>query len=79
MNLSESLQSLRMGHRMRLKSITGDEFICERLHELGLRPGLQIEYLGQAPLGGPVLVRFLTTTLALRIEEARCLIVSISL
>ena len=47
--------------------------MVERLKEMGLYEGLMLEYLGQAPFGGPLLYRFSGTVVALRVEEARCL------
>lgn len=51
---------------------SGDQKICERLHEMGLYQGLSLRVIGRAPWGGPWLVQFHTTSLALRAEEAEC-------
>jgi len=50
----------------------GDEIYRERLHEMGLRIGSKVIVLGRAPFGGPLLIRFNTSFLALRNEEAVC-------
>ena len=55
----------------------GDQDTIERLKEMGLYEGLQIESLGQAPLAGPQIFRFANTILALRKEEALCVILRI--
>lgn len=49
------------------------ELMVERLKEMGLYEGLLVDYVGQAPFGGPLMYRFSGTVVALRIEEARCL------
>ncbi len=51
---------------------SGDDAICERLHEMGLHQGIVLKVVGRAPWKGPWLVQFKMTCLALRIEEAEC-------
>lgn len=51
---------------------SGDTIVVARLHELGLKAGLQISIEGRAPFGGAFLVRFGSTAIALRSEEALC-------
>lgn len=53
----------------------GDPWIIERLKEMGLHQGLEVEVMGQAPFGGPLLFRFGNTVLALRKEEAACTLI----
>jgi ferrous iron transport protein A len=54
-------------------SVAGDHSVATRLRELGFRPGVKIQVLGQAPFGGPFLVQIHTSVLALRRSEAECL------
>ncbi|KYG64050.1 ferrous iron transporter A [Bdellovibrio bacteriovorus] len=62
----------RPGHQFEITGFTGDQVYRERLHEMGLRVGTKVTVLGRAPFRGPLLVRFNTSFLALRNEEAAC-------
>lgn len=64
--------SLKPGQSVEIQNFVGDVVLCERLHEMGLRKGMVLTLLGRAPFGGPLLVRFNTSFLALRNEEAVC-------
>lgn len=70
MNLLESKP--KPGSRFEITGFEGEQVYRERLHEMGLRVGTQILVLGRAPFQGPLLVRFHTSFLALRSEEAAC-------
>lgn len=59
----------------RIHSFSGDHLIAERLKEMGVYPGLELQVVGRAPFCGPFLFRFGNTVLALRSEEAVCAIV----
>lgn len=74
MKLTDS--SLQIGQSVEIVNFEGDELYRERLHEIGLRKGLLLTILGRAPFRGPLLVRFQTSFLALRNEEAACTIVT---
>lgn len=67
--------SLKPGQIVEIQSLGGEILIRERLHEMGLHSGMLVTILGRAPFGGPLLVRFKTSFLALRNEEAQCAIV----
>jgi len=69
--------TLKPGHTVIIASLHGEDLLCERLHEMGLRAGMKITILGRAPFGGPLLIRFNTSFLALRHEEALCAIVTL--
>lgn len=49
--------------------------VGRRLIDLGLVPGASIEVLRKAPLGGPIIVRVANYEVALRLGEARHVIV----
>jgi Fe2+ transport system protein A len=65
-------RSLKTGQSVEIQGFSGPDLLRERLHEMGLRQGTQLEILGRAPFGGPLLIRFNTSFLALRNEEAAC-------
>lgn len=69
-----SLKSiLKPGQFFEISEFQGDAVILERMHELGLRIGVQLKFIRQAPFGGPFLFQVSTTLLALREEELECL------
>ena len=61
--------------RAHIKGFSGDAICVERLKEMGLHEGLEVQAVGQAPFGGPLLFRFGNTVLALRSEEAKCALI----
>jgi Fe2+ transport system protein FeoA len=73
MILSTVSKSAHRGQHFNILTLHGSHLLCERLHEMGLRPGLELEFWGRAPFKGPWLYRFQNTLLALREEEASCL------
>jgi len=64
------LDELRAGTRARIASITGDAALVQRLMELGVLEGEEVEVIGFAPLGDPLEVRLADTRLSLRRQEA---------
>ena len=65
--------SIKLGHLIEITGFVGDILFRERLHEMGLRVGSKISMIGRAPFRGPLLIRFNTSFLALRSEEAACI------
>lgn len=63
-------------NKCKIVAFNGDHLIIERLKEMGLHQGLEIEFVGQAPLLGPLVYRFGNTVLALRPQEAACIQIS---
>ncbi len=61
-----------IGVTVRIQSLRGHDQIVQRLRELGLHPGIEVEYVGQAPFAGPRILRVGATLIALRSEEAAC-------
>ena len=65
-----SLDQLRLGERARVEAIRGDDAIVQRLLEMGLIEGEEVEVIGFAPLGDPMEVRLGDYRLSLRRSEA---------
>ena len=61
-----SLDQLRAGQRARIEAVTGDGSLVQRLLEMGLLEGEDIEVLGFAPLGDPMEIRLRDYRLSLR-------------
>lgn len=65
-----SLDRLSPGQRGRIVSVQADDALGQRLLEMGLLEGDEVEVLALAPLGGPVEVRLGDYRLSLRRSEA---------
>jgi ferrous iron transport protein A len=70
-----SLDQLRVGQQARIESIRGSDVIAQRLLEMGLLEGDQVEVIGFAPLGDPMEIRLNDYRLSLRRSEAARVIV----
>jgi Fe2+ transport system protein FeoA len=65
-----SLDKLRAGQRARVEALDGVDTLAQRLMEMGLLEGTQIEVVRFAPLGEPIEVRLGDYCLSLRRREA---------
>jgi ferrous iron transport protein A len=65
-----SLDQLALGQRARVQAIQGDDALVQRLLEMGLLEGEEIEVIGFAPLGDPMEIRLRDYRLSLRRSEA---------
>lgn len=72
-----SLDQLRLGKRARVEAIRGDDAIVQRLLEMGLLEGEEIEVIGFAPLGDPMEIRLRDYRLSLRRSEAARVLVAV--
>jgi ferrous iron transport protein A len=65
-----TLQAAEPGTLSRIRRLSGDPAIRERLAELGLTPGQTVRMLRRAPLGDPLEVLVRGYRLAVRGDEA---------
>jgi ferrous iron transport protein A len=65
-----SLDRLSPGQRGLVVSLTGEPRLVQRLMEMGLLEGDEVELLAVAPLGDPLEVRLRDYRLSLRREDA---------
>jgi ferrous iron transport protein A len=65
-----TLDQLRIGQRGRIEGIDGNDSLMQRLLEMGLLEGDEVEVLGVAPLGDPLELRLRDYRLSLRRVEA---------
>ena len=72
-----SLDQLRVGQRARIQVLSGIDSLLQRLMEMGLLEGEEIEVLAIAPLGDPVEIRVRDYRLSLRRREAASVAVSL--
>jgi ferrous iron transport protein A len=73
-----SLDQLKTGQRARIDSVRGDDALGQRLLEMGLLEGDEVEVVGFAPLGDPMEVRLRDYRLSLRRAEAARILVSVT-
>jgi ferrous iron transport protein A len=73
-----SLDQLRAGERARIASLQGDDVIVQRLLEMGLFEGEEVEVLGFAPFGDPMEIRLRDYRLSLRRSEAARVLIQVS-
>ncbi len=65
-----SLDQLVVGQRGQVAEVLGDDALVQRLMEMGLLEGEELEIIGFAPLGDPVEIRLRDYRLSLRRNEA---------
>ena len=65
-----SLDQLAAGQSARIDLVEGNDAVVQRLMEMGVLEGEEIEVIGFAPLGDPMEVRLRDYRLSLRRAEA---------
>ena len=65
-----SLDQVKQGCRARVEAIQGDDGLVQRLLEMGLLEGDEVEVIGFAPMGDPMEIRLRDYRLSLRRSEA---------
>ena len=65
-----SLDRLQPGQRGRIATLAGDDALAQRLMEMGMFEGEEIEVIALAPLGDPIEIRLGDSRLSLRRREA---------
>jgi ferrous iron transport protein A len=68
--VTTSLDQMRPGDRGRVVAVAGADALVQRLMEMGLLEGAEVEIVGVAPLGDPIDVRLGDYRLSLRRAEA---------
>lgn len=70
-----TLADLPLGGRAIVQSVEGDELACVHLMEAGFTPGQAVRLVARSPLGCPIAVAVRGAVIALRREEAACILV----
>jgi Fe2+ transport system protein FeoA len=73
-----TLDQLEAGQRARIDAIQGIDALGQRLLEMGLIEGDEIEVVSFAPLGDPMEIRLRDYRLSLRRTEAARILVSVT-
>lgn len=71
------LPNVEKGLKVKIKRVELPKDLRDKLYELGLVPGQEIEVLQDAPFGGPVKIRVGSYCLALRRKEAKGIFVEV--
>jgi ferrous iron transport protein A len=71
------LDQLRVGQRARVSAVAGQDGLVQRLLEMGLLEGEEVEVICFAPLGDPMEIRLRDYRLSLRRREAACISVEL--
>lgn len=66
-----TLDTLQVGDRATVRAVSGGDDMMIRLMEMGFVRGAPLEFIKQAPLGGPLEVRVRGYHVSLRQAEAR--------
>lgn len=72
-----TLKDGKAGMTVRIDRI-GDSALKERLMTMGLIPGTKVKVLRSAPLGDPMAIGIRSYNLALRLEDAKAIDVSMA-
>ncbi len=65
-----TLDQLQLNQRGRIDALDGEDALVQRLLEMGLLDGEEVEVIGFAPLGDPMELRLRDYRLSLRRAEA---------
>jgi len=71
------LSDLQVGKLASIKRVTGANETMERLRDLGLVPGEEVQVIKKAPFGDPIEIRIMNYSLCIRKSEARKIRVSL--
>lgn len=71
------LPNVEKGLKAKIKRVELPKDLRDKLYELGLVPGQEIEVLQDAPFGGPIKIRVGSYCLALRRKEAKGIFVEV--
>ncbi len=66
----QMLSDLQVGQRGQVTALAGEATLVQRLYEMGIYEGEEVEVLGFAPFGDPMEIRLRDYRLSLRRAEA---------
>jgi Fe2+ transport system protein FeoA len=72
-----TLDQLAVGQRGEVESLRGEDALLQRLLEMGLLEGEEVEVTNVAPLGDPIEIRLRDYRLSLRRREAARVLVKL--
>jgi Fe2+ transport system protein FeoA len=72
---SRSLADVKEGFQGHIREVQGDSSLCSRLLEMGFTPGQAVALVASSPFRDPIAFSLRGTVIALRRQEARCILV----
>lgn len=69
------LSEVKLGGLARLIDVTGSADFVQRMHEIGLVPGAEVQIDQKLPMQGPLVIKYMTTRLAIRRADAENILV----
>jgi Fe2+ transport system protein FeoA len=73
--MRKTLVDLKPGQSAAIAKIIATDSLRQRLYDLGLTPGTQVELIKFAPFGDPLEIRLRNYQLTLRVSEANFVII----
>ncbi|MBQ9453967.1 MAG: ferrous iron transport protein A [Desulfovibrio sp.] len=70
-----SLSTLHKGEHGQIVQVCSYGELGRRIRDMGLVPGMPVTLLGRAPMGDPLALRVVDTTVALRKREAAAILI----
>ncbi len=70
-----SLSMLHKGEQGQIVQVCSYGELGRRIRDMGLVPGMPVTMLGRAPMGDPLALRVVDTTVALRKREAAAILI----
>ena len=74
---SKSLQEMQDGESATVVSVSSQKQSVQKLHQLGIRAGVDIQVLRRAPLNGPLLVKVSGREIAIGYELSTKILVGV--
>ena len=71
----QALTSAPFRTPLTIDDVVGEAGLTRRLREMGFHTGCEVRILGRAPFKGPFVVQLHGSVLALRSNEAECLLI----
>ena len=62
-----------LNHPVEITAITATDAFLDRLYELGLIPGAEVQLFAKVAFGGPIAVSLRGSRIALRRQDAACI------
>jgi Fe2+ transport system protein FeoA len=67
----KTLDQVKIGAKARVVEVSGDDSLQQRMLEMGLMPGTEVQVVREAPLGDPIEIKLMGYSLSLRKSEAK--------
>ena len=69
------LTDIKIGEKVKIIRINNDKRTADRLNDIGVIEGVTVELIAFAPFGNPMLIKVRDFKLAIRLEDAKKIVV----